>query len=88
MGANDGASGVAVILELAKIMKDNRPEIGVSLVLFDAEDYGSSGNSWTYCKGSQYFAKNLPIPFPAYAINLDMIADTSPCRYVYPFWFW
>ena len=46
-------------------MKDNRPEIGVSLVLFDAEDYGSSGNSWTYCKGSQYFAKNLPIPFPA-----------------------
>jgi Zn-dependent M28 family amino/carboxypeptidase len=82
MGANDGASGVAVLLELAKIMKDNPPRIGVSLVLFDAEDYGSSGNSWTYCKGSQYFAKNLPIPFPAYAINLDMIADKSPEFYI------
>ncbi|MBT4318833.1 MAG: M28 family peptidase [Candidatus Marinimicrobia bacterium] len=82
LGANDGASGVAVLLELAKILKENPPKIGVSLVLFDAEDYGSSGNSWTYCKGSQYFAKNLPIPFPAYAINLDMIADKFPEFYV------
>ena len=82
MGANDGASGIAVLLELAKILKETPPNIGVSLVFFDAEDYGSSGNSWTYCKGSQYFAKNLPIPYPAYAINLDMIADKSPEFYV------
>ena len=45
-----------VLLELAKILKENPPKIGVSLVLFDAEDYGSSGNSWTYCKGSQYLS--------------------------------
>ena len=40
LGANDGASGVAVIIELAYIFKQNPPPIGVSLVLFDAEDYG------------------------------------------------
>ena len=82
LGANDGASGVAVLLELARIFKERPPVIGVSLVLFDAEDYGTSGDSWTYCKGSQYFARNLPIPYPAYAINLDMIADKSPEFYI------
>jgi len=82
LGANDGASGVAVLLELARILKLYPAEIGVNLVFFDAEDYGSSGDSWTYCKGSQFFAKNLPIPFPAYAINLDMIADKSPEFYI------
>ncbi len=78
LGANDGASGVAVILELAHILKDNPPPIGISLVLFDAEDYGVPGDSWTYCKGSQYFARNLPIQYPEYAINIDMIADRQP----------
>ena len=78
LGANDGASGVAVIIELAYIFKENPPPFGVSLVLFDAEDYGTSGDSWTYAKGSQYFANNLPIAFPEYAINIDMIADKQP----------
>ena len=78
LGANDGASGVAVIIELAYIFKENPPPFGVSLVLFDAEDYGTSGDSWTYAKGSQYFANNLPITFPEYAINIDMIADKQP----------
>ena len=77
MGANDGASGVAVILELARILHEKAPKIGVNLVLFDAEDYGKSGDSWTYCIGSQYFARNLPISYPAYAINLDMIGDKN-----------
>ena len=82
LGANDGASGVAVILELARILKKNSPALGVNLVLFDAEDYGSSGDSWSYCKGSQYFAKNLPIPFPDYAINLDMVGDANLNVYI------
>ena len=77
LGANDGASGVAVLLELAKVLKDSPPPVGVNLVLFDAEDYGTSGDSWSYCKGSQYFARNLPSPFPAYAINLDMVGDAN-----------
>ena len=82
LGANDGASGVAVIIELAYIFKQNPPPIGVSLVLFDAEDYGVPGDSWTYCKGSQYFARNLPISFPEYGINIDMIADRQPEFYI------
>ena len=82
IGANDGASGVAVILELAKIMKKNPPPIGVSLVLFDAEDYGTSADSWSYAKGSQFFAQNIPINYPMYAINLDMIADREPEFYI------
>ena len=82
MGANDGASGVAVILELARIFHDNPPKVGVSLVLFDAEDYGTTGDSWTYCIGSQYFAKNVPIPYPAYAINLDMVGDKNLELYI------
>jgi len=77
LGANDGASGVAILLELAKVLHDNPQKIGVNLVLFDAEDFGSSGDSWSYCKGSQYFAKNLPIPLPDYAINLDMVGDAN-----------
>ena len=81
-GANDGASGVAVLIELAYILKKNTPEIGVNLVLFDAEDYGTSGDSWSYCKGSQYFARNLPIDYPDYGINLDMIADREPEFYI------
>ena len=82
LGANDGASGVAVIIELAYIFKQNPPPIGVSLVLFDAEDYGVPGDSWTYCKGSQYFARNLPISYPQYGINIDMIADRQPEFYI------
>ena len=82
LGANDGASGVAVILELARILKKNSPALGINLVLFDAEDYGTSGDSWSYCKGSQYFAKNLPIPIPDYAINLDMVGDANLNIYI------
>ena len=82
LGANDGASGVAVLLELANILNREKSPIGVNLVLFDAEDYGTSGDNWSYCKGSQYFAKNIPIPYPDYAINLDMIADREPEFYI------
>jgi Zn-dependent M28 family amino/carboxypeptidase len=75
IGANDGASGVAVLLELAKIMGENPPPIGVNLVFFDGEDLGIPGENETYCQGSRFFAKNLPIPRPDEAINLDMVGD-------------
>ncbi len=78
IGANDGASGVAVLLELANVLHKNPPPIGINIVLFDAEDYGVPGDNWTYCIGSQYFARNLPIPYPESAINIDMIADRQP----------
>ena len=75
IGANDGASGVAILLELAKIMGENPPPIGVNLVFFDGEDLGVPGENETYCQGSRFFAKNLPIPRPNEAINLDMVGD-------------
>lgn len=78
IGANDGASGVAVLLELANVLHNNPPPIGINIVLFDAEDYGVPGDNWTYCIGSQYFARNLPIPYPESAINIDMVADRQP----------
>ena len=75
IGANDGASGVAILLELAKIMGENPPPIGVNLVFFDGEDLGVPGENETYCQGSRFFAKNLPIPRPDEAVNLDMVGD-------------
>ena len=75
IGANDGASGVAVLLELARIMEINSPKIGVNLIFFDGEDMGIPGKSETYCQGSQYFAKHLPFENIKEAINLDMVGD-------------
>ncbi|MDO8972135.1 MAG: M28 family peptidase, partial [Saprospiraceae bacterium] len=76
-GADDGASGVAVLLELARILAQTPVDVGVDLVLFDVEDQGDDGpdNSETWCLGSQYWAKNLHKAgyFPYSAILLDMV---------------
>ncbi len=76
LGANDGASGVAVLLEIAQQLK-NTPlkNIGVDMMLWDAEDNGFEGEGW--CLGSQYWAKN---PHRAgyranYGILLDMVGS-------------
>ncbi len=78
-GANDGASGTAVLLELACIFKKTPPPVGVDLVLFDGEDNGVEGDISTWCLGSRHFATTFysqkPIPFPQYAILIDMIGD-------------
>lgn len=77
--ANDGASGVAVILEMARQIQQKEPNVGVDFILWDIEDYGKfndeSENEKTWCIGSQYWAKNKHKPDykPLYAINLDMV---------------
>ncbi len=75
MGADDGASGVAVLLELARIMADNPPPIGVDIILFDGEDYGEEGDLANYFLGSRYWSANPPVPgyMPRFGILLDMV---------------
>ena len=76
LGANDGASGTAIILELARELRLSRPKIGVDLVLFDGEDVGVTGKPETFSLGSRFFATHLPDGFRADAgINIDMVGD-------------
>jgi Zn-dependent M28 family amino/carboxypeptidase len=78
LGADDGGSGVAVLLEVARQLQAQPIELGVDIVLFDAEDYGESGGSKpdTYALGSQYWSRNLHVSGaqkPKYGILLDMV---------------
>jgi Iap family predicted aminopeptidase len=76
IGANDGASGVAVLLELARQLKRNPPPIGVDIVLFDGEDLGTTGVAESFSAGAKYFARNRPAGMnPLFAINIDMVGD-------------
>jgi hypothetical protein len=77
LGANDGASGVAVLLETARILTQNPHDETIYIVFFDAEDLGIEGNPRSYALGAQHFAKNLPIPKPDNAIILDMVGDAE-----------
>ena len=86
-GANDGASGAAILLEIARQIGSNSlPDVGVDLILFDGEDWGEKNNqpvraqppngwdSW-WCLGSQYWSRNKHRPgyTALYGINLDMV---------------
>ena len=78
--ANDGASGVGIIIEMARLMKLNAPPIGVDLILLDAEDYGQPEDKKPYvpdswCLGTQLWAKNPHVPgyYANYGILLDMV---------------
>ncbi len=77
LGANDGASGVAVLLEIARMLDEFPPDIGVDIVLFDGEDMGESGKPDSYARGSYAFAVDLPIPASEEAIIIDMIGDAQ-----------
>jgi len=74
-GANDGASGVAVLLELARNFAAKKPEIGVQFVFLDGEDYGPHSDRMYL--GAKYYAKKPALPKPTYAILLDMIGDKN-----------
>ncbi len=76
-GADDGASGVAVLLEIARTLQAHPIDLGVDIVLFDAEDHGEGGGaSETWCLGSQYWARNYGSMAPArYGILLDMVGS-------------
>ena len=76
LGANDGASGVAVILELARLLSENKIDYGVDLVLLDGEDYGKESDLSNFSLGSKYYAsKMINNTFPAFAVLLYMVRD-------------
>lgn len=76
LGANDGASGVAVLLELMRATKGRLPEgLGVMYLMVDGEDLGPELDEMFL--GAKHFAKNLPNPKPDYGILLDMIGDKN-----------
>lgn len=78
LGANDGASGVAVLLELARMMKANPPPNGVDLLLVDGEDYGHESDTRMYLLGARYFAANIPSGYsPQYGVLLDLVGDAN-----------
>ncbi len=75
-GADDGASGVAVLLEIARQLQQNPIDMGVDIIFFDLEDYGErGGKAETWALGSQYWARNLHRGGynPDYGILLDMV---------------
>ena len=85
LGANDGGSGVGVLLELARQFSIKNPKIGIDIILFDAEDYGQPAVSdyprmeHSYCLGSQYWATHLHKSnyFAKYGILLDMVGGKN-----------
>jgi len=96
-GANDGASGVGVLLEIARTLAtaNPKPTVGVDIILFDVEDYGipeyedrnkyigAETNIEYYCLGSQHWGRNLHKPgYSAYfAILLDMVGGKNASFY-------
>lgn len=90
MAANDGASGVAVMIEIARQIKSLNPAVGVDFICFDLEDYGApqwgtsdpEGKDW--CLGSAYWAKQAAASgYKArYGILLDMVGGRD-ARFCY-----
>jgi hypothetical protein len=77
-GANDGASGVGVLIEIARQLSMKSPAVGVDIILFDGEDYGSPEGEQSqveddWCLGSQYWSRNPHVP--AYSARFGILLD-------------
>lgn len=88
-GANDGASGVGVLLEVARLLQQQAPAIGIDIIFFDAEDYGTphfyqgTYKEDTWCLGSQYWGRNPHVQGynARYGILLDMVGGRGATFY-------
>lgn len=88
LGANDGASGVGVLLEIARQIQQQQPQLGIDIIFLDAEDYGNhqasnkhETDSW--CLGAQYWARNPHVQGynARFGILLDMVGGQQPTFY-------
>ncbi len=81
LGADDGGSGVGVLMEIARHLQQTPIDLGVDIIFFDLEDYGESQSEdyTSWCLGSQHWAKNLHKPgYKAkYGILLDMVGASN-----------
>ena len=88
-GANDGASGVGVLLEIARQIQQQAPQVGIDLIFFDSEDYGTPDfyegtyKPDTWCLGSQYWGRipHVPDYKARFGILLDMVGGKNATFY-------
>lgn len=91
-GANDGASGVGVLMEIGRLLGMQKPDVGVDLLFVDAEDMGVSddddpSSDLTWCLGTQFFVNNMPYSpadRPEAAVLLDMVGGRG-ARFPYEY---
>ncbi len=88
LGANDGASGVGVLLEIARQIQQQQPNLGIDIILLDAEDYGAHAstnihNEEAWCLGAQYWSRIPHVPGynARFGILLDMVGGQNPTFY-------
>ena len=81
LGANDGGSGVAVLMELAHHVAELEAPFGIDFVLFDGEEFVFEERQGTYFLGSEYFARQYVAAPPTHryrsAVLLDMVGDAQ-----------
>lgn len=85
LGANDGASGVGALLEIARLINKQQPEMGVDIIFFDAEDYGTHQSyegkhkEEAWCLGAQYWGRTPHVQGynARFGILLDMVGGEN-----------
>lgn len=80
-GANDGASGAAVLMELVNLFTEKKPPCGVDLVLVDGEDWGKAGDLENYLLGSREFARRGIRGKYRFGIVVDMVGEKDQQLY-------
>jgi Zn-dependent M28 family amino/carboxypeptidase len=74
-GANDGASGVAAVLEMARVLRAHAPRAGIDIALLDGEDLGTEAAPHLFSQGARTLVQSPRVRTPSLVILLDMVGD-------------